>query len=234
MTNTMALTLRYGEDPVTGLPRLEDPGAALSAADRDALEGVLSRQFERLASGPDGQLLTLDGEVGPSVPRQFRITVTEREKRCPTLLLEAVEPPHEANGPPAAEQTVESPSPAAPGRWQAEFLAELAELLAGAGREDRRSPLDFVLADLRALLRRNPHRFALLLFAGYLHVGDALSRRYGEGDENRYARAARALVESLGDSTPEGALAPLLPATEGEAMPAPQRESWLRRFFSFC
>ena len=31
------LTLRYGEDPQTGLPRLEDPGGALSAA---ALEGI--------------------------------------------------------------------------------------------------------------------------------------------------------------------------------------------------
>ncbi|MCI0462380.1 MAG: hypothetical protein L0Z62_35965 [Gemmataceae bacterium] len=125
------------------------------------------------------------------------------------------------------------------GRWQAEFLAEVAELLAGEADSSRaRSPLDFVLTDLRTLLRKDVRRVALLLLAGYLHVGNALSLRHGEPDDNHYARAAQALVELAGPALPEGALDALLPGREVQSSePAAEMceepASWLRRFFSF-
>src|SRR5437868_5708129 len=92
MQPTAGLTLRYEEDPATGLPRLDDPSGSLSAADLAALRREIDRKFERLASGRDGQWLALDGVAGPHLPQYFRVTVTERAKRCPTLLLEAAEP----------------------------------------------------------------------------------------------------------------------------------------------
>jgi hypothetical protein len=125
------------------------------------------------------------------------------------------------------------------GRWQAEFLAEVAELLAGGpDNSPARSPLDFVLTDLRTLLRKDVRRVALLLLAGYLHVGNALSLRHGEPDDNHYARAARALVELASPTLPEGALDALLPAQEGQSSEQTagaweEPASWLRRFFSF-
>src|SRR5438477_11694427 len=88
-----SLTLRYGEDPATGLPRLQDPGGRLALADLEALGREVGRHFERLAHGPDGQLLSVDGTAGPHLPRHFRVNVTDRDRRCPTLLLEAVPPP---------------------------------------------------------------------------------------------------------------------------------------------
>src|SRR5262245_57550691 len=116
-----ALTLRYAEEPATGLPRLEDPSGRLSPEDAQALRGALARHFERLASGPDDQLFTLDAAVSPDLPRHFRVTVQQRGKRCPTLLLEAIEPT-------LAESLQDRPKPA--GRWQSQLLAELADLLA--------------------------------------------------------------------------------------------------------
>src|SRR5262245_6525963 len=147
------VTLRYGEDPATGLPRLEDPSGVLSDADLAALQPEIDRQFERLASGPDGQVLALNGATRPGLPSHFRVTVTQREKRCPTLLLEALDAPS-ANADSAAAPTPEpSAGPDAPPvRWQAQFLAEVAELLADAADGDlARGATDFVLADLRAL-----------------------------------------------------------------------------------
>lgn len=200
-----SLTLRYGEDPATGLPRLDDAGVALPAATLEVLRRAIDRQFERLVRGPDGQVLALDGEGGPDLPGQFRVTVAERDRRCPTLLLEAVEAPPAVESR-AAPQEAAAPEPQ-PGRWQAQFLAEVAELVADAPRDDGlHSPLDFVLADLRAVLRKDPRKFAWLLFAGYLHVGDALSLKYGEGGDNAYARAARILTRCAGAALPEGAL----------------------------
>jgi hypothetical protein len=100
-----------------------------------------------------------------------------------------------------------------------------------------RAPLDFVLGDLRALLRKDPNQFTLLLFAGYLHVGDALSRKHGESDDNRYARAARALSQLAGAAPPQGTLDPLLPKPGGSPAASPDeqeegRTGWLRRFFA--
>ena len=156
----------------------------------------MDSQLEGLAGGPDGRLVTLgDG-------RRFRVTVLDRGKRCPTLLL---------------EETEEDAEAAPPGRWQTQFLAEAADLLAGAAEGGAHAPINFVLADLRALLRRDPRALTLLLFAGYLHVGDALSLRHGEPGDNRYARAACALHRLQGAALPEGALDRLLPAPDEAA-----------------
>jgi hypothetical protein len=200
---------------------------------------AVDRQFARLAGGPDGQLLTLNGAARPGLPCHFRVTVTEREKRCPALLLEAVEPPPAVGDPTTATEDLPPESlTTLAGRWQAQFLAEVAELLAGApGDSATRSPLDFVLADLRALLRKDPRKFTLLLFAGYLYVGDALSLGHGESEDNRYARAAYALAQVAGTELPEGVLGPLLPAptaSANEPVAARREEAagWLRRFFS--
>jgi len=86
----------------------------------------------------------------------------------------------------------------------------LAEWLAGVPGGGARSSLDFVLADLRAVLRKDPRKFMHLLLAGYLHVGDVLSLKHGEADDNPYARAASLLDERAGDSLPPGVLDPLL------------------------
>ena len=214
------LTLTYREDPRTGLPRLEDPGGGLPADVLAALGRELGRRYERLAHGPDRQYLTLDAPAGAGVPRCFRVTVTERAKRCPTLLLEAAEPPAPA-----------PPHEAPPERWQAQFLAEAAEWLAGvapAGAD--RAPLEFVVADLRAVLRKDPRQLTRLLFAGYLHLGDALSRRHGAPGVSPYARAARALARLAGDSLPGGACD--LPPSRAAAGPAGSPGGWLRRFFA--
>ncbi len=126
------------------------------------------------------------------------------------------------------------------GRWQAEFLTEVAELLAeGADNGQAHGPLDFVLTDLRRLMRKDVRTFALLLFAGYLHVGDALSLRHGGPGDNPYARAAQALVELVWAALPEGTFDALLPAPEALAnepvtIPDEEPTTWLRRFFSFC
>jgi hypothetical protein len=215
------LTLRYREDPATGLPWLDAPDDVLSAAELEAVRRAVARQFERLAVGPDGQFLDLDGEDGPGLPLRFRVTVSEREKRFPTLTLEANEPA--PSGPPGA------------GRWQAGFVAAAADMLAGLGEGEGRSALDFVLGDLRALLRKAPSRLTLLLFAGYLHVGAALGRRHGAAGDERYVRAAADLARRAGADLPDGALDPLLAAPEegpGQR-PGRRRGGWLRRFFSW-
>jgi hypothetical protein len=213
-----SLTLRYAEDPATGVPHLEDPGGCLDAADLDALGREIDRHFERLARGEDGRLFTPDLPAGPGLPRHFRVTVADRHRRCPTLVLEAVAPPGPAEAEPVAAPSRPEPVAAAAGRWQGQFLAELAELLAEAsGAGGGRSPLAFVLGDLRALWRKHPRKFTLLLFAGYLHVGDVLSLRHGEGGDNKYARAAEDLAQLVGDTLPEGVLDPLLaPPAVGE------------------
>jgi len=113
--------------------------------------------------------------------------------------------------------TTTDKSRATPGCWQRAFLVEVAEQLATRNAGSSRTPLDFVLADLRALLRKDPSTFTLLLFAGYLHVGDALSLRHGEPGDNRYARAACALHRLQGAALPEGALDRLLPAPDEAA-----------------
>ena len=126
-----------------------------------------------------------------------------------------------------------------PGRWQAQFVAEVAEWLAGAAADGAARPaLDFVLGDLRALLRKDPGRLARLLFAGYLYVGDALSLKHGELGDNRYARAAQALAQLPDQPLPEGTLDPLLPPPDGAAAepagrPREEPSGWLRRFFAF-
>jgi hypothetical protein len=226
--------------PAAGLPRLEDPGGSLSAADLEVLRREIDRQFERLVGGgEDRQRLALNGSASPDLPQHFWVTVTERDKRCPTLLLEPGEPPAETDG--AAAPTGEAlpePSPGPEGRWQSRFLAEMAERMADTSvGAAARAPLDFVLGDLQALLRKDPYQFTLLLFAGYLHVGDALSRKHGESGDNRYARAALALSQLAGAAPPEGALDPLLPKPAGSpAAPADgqeeERTGWLRRFFA--
>jgi hypothetical protein len=207
--------LRYCEDEQTGLPRLEDPSGTLSADDLEAVRREIDRQLERLAAGPDEQILELNGSPGHGPSSRFRVTVAERGKRCPVLLLEPIESP-EALPLDAADEPALMP----PGRWQAQFLAEVAEWLAeGAARTSTsRTPLDFVLADLRALLRRNPQAFAQLLFAGYLYVGDVLSLRHGEPADNRYARAAQALAAFPNQGVPEGVLDPLVPRSDGETV----------------
>src|SRR5262245_19436504 len=68
------LMLLYAEDPSTGLPRLESPEANLSSTDLDVLRREIEPSFERLANGPDGQLLTLDGLDHPSLPQHYRVT----------------------------------------------------------------------------------------------------------------------------------------------------------------
>src|SRR5690606_11069268 len=97
----------------------------LSAQDLDLLAREIDRHFERLASGPDGQVLELNGSIPSGLPRRFLVTVAERDRRCPTLVLEAVSPPpSEAGG----DEAGEPPSDLAlsgPGRWQGQFLGEL-------------------------------------------------------------------------------------------------------------
>jgi hypothetical protein len=96
------------------------------------------------------------------------------------------------------------------GNWQAGFFAELAELFADGSNPAQQSPIDFVLSDLRAVLKKNPKVFALLLFAGYLEAADAICRRHGTPLENRYVAAARMLKDRFGNVLPEGALDLLL------------------------
>jgi len=234
------LTLSFREDPATGLPQLHDPSGRLSAVVRADLARAVQGQFERLAQGPDGQLITFEDLPGSVFPRQFRVTVQERGKRCPTLLLEAVEPLPPADVPSGSRMAQPAESAAVvPNRWQGQFLAEVAEFLgesAGDGRA--RSPLDFVLTDLRVLRRKNPHAFTLLLLAGYLHVGAVLSRRHGEDDDNGYTRGAQALSQFAQDELPAGVLDPLLlprdgPAHTARQVPEKEARGWLRRFFSF-
>jgi hypothetical protein len=208
------VTLRYGEDEQTGLPRLEDPSGTLCADELEAIRREIDRQFERLAAGPDEQTLELNGSAGHGSSSRFRVTVSERGRRCPVLLLEAIESPDAI-----PLDIPDEPTSVPPGRWQAQFLANVAEWLGevAARKTTSQTPLDFVLADLRALLRKNPQAFARLLFAGYLHVGDALSLRHGEPADNHYARAAQALAALPNSPLPEGVLDPLLPQTNGEA-----------------
>ncbi|HYT90076.1 MAG TPA: hypothetical protein VEL76_15320, partial [Gemmataceae bacterium] len=213
-----SLTLRYSEDPVTGLPRLEGQGGSLSSDALESLQRELGRRFEYLASGPDGQLVALDGLTDEDGPCHFRVTVTERDKRCPTLLLEAVPPPEQQEDI-CSEETPGGACPTPRHHWQRRFLAGLADLLASVPGDGRRSPFDFVLADLRGVLRKNPRAFALLLCAGYLYLGNALSLRHGESGANRYAQAAQALLQFAEDSLPDGALASLVtgPVASGSA-----------------
>jgi len=234
------LTLRYCEDSATGLPRLEDPGGSLAPADLETLGREIDRHYERLIGSPDGQFFTLNGSDDPHLPRHFRVTVQDRNRRSPTLVLEAVETAElstQENTPEAAP--AQAPSPGSPGRWQVQFLAEVAELAARApGDSATISSLDFVLRDLRALLRKDPDRFTLFLLAGYLHVGNALCLQYANQGENRYAQAARALAQAGAGSLPEAVLVTLLPppheyVPEVDPAPPPTEASWFRRFFSF-
>jgi hypothetical protein len=182
----------------------------------------------------------LNGSDGLHPPRHFRITVQDRHRRSPTLVLEAVEAAEVlAEQGPSGAASVPASSAGSPGRWQVQFLAEVAELATRAQEDSASiSALDFVLRDLRTLLRKDPDKFTLFLLAGYLHVGDALSLRYAGQDDNHYLQAARALAEVAGPSLPEGVLASLLPAADETACEGdrpPQTEtSWFRRFFSFC
>jgi len=219
------LTLRYAEDPSTGLPRLEDPGGRLSSDELQALGRALDRHFGRLGGeGIDGRFLEL-GAVGSHLPHRFRVTVVDRERRCPTLLLEAV-PPSEWKEAAVAEEPLSDVL----GRWQLRFLGEVAELLAGGEASATRRPLEFVLADLRALLRKDPRKFALLLFAGYLYIGDALS---GEPGQNMYRKAARELARLVDGTLPEETFAPLLASSPANtSRTTEERPGWLRRFFS--
>src|SRR5207244_925280 len=99
-----SLILRYVEDPATGLPRLEDPSGRLSGVELDALGRAVEGDFERLASGVDGQFLDIDGATVGHLPRQFRVTVADRDRRCPTLLLEAVPPSEFESKEPESDQ----------------------------------------------------------------------------------------------------------------------------------
>jgi len=234
------LTFSFSEDPATGLPRLQDPSGSLSAAALADLGRAVQGRFERLAHGPDGKLITFEDLPASVAPRQFRVTVKEREKRCPTLLLEAVEPllPADDLSAPGMAEPVE-PASFLPNHWQGQFLAEVAESLVKSVSDDlARSPLDFVLTDLRVLQRKNPRAFTLLLLSGYLYVGAVLSRRHGEDDDNGYTRAAQALIQFAQDELPAGVLDPLVLPHDGTDHPAikvPEEEArgWLRRFFSF-
>src|SRR5436305_1578895 len=82
--------------------------------------------------------------------------------------------------------------------------------------------------DLRALHRKDARTFTLMLLAGYLHVGDALSRRSGEPGDSRYAAAADAVRRLAGESLVARALDPLLtpgaPATQTAIVAAPEPE----------
>src|SRR5262249_37130108 len=158
-----SLVLRYSEDPATGLPRLEDESGRLSAAELAALGSAIDRHFEQLARGPDCQRVTLTGPEGTRLPHHFRVHVTERAKRCPTLLLEAVGTPDDA----VAKAPHRAPVRNSSERWECQFLFQLGEMLAETDT-DQRAPLEFVLSDLRLLLRKDPRRFALLLLTGYL------------------------------------------------------------------
>src|SRR5207249_1960270 len=86
---------------------------------------AVKSQLERLAQGRDGQLITFEDLPGSVFPRQFRVTGQERGKRCPTLLLEAVQPlpPADATSGSRMAKPAESAS-VFPNRWQGQFLAE--------------------------------------------------------------------------------------------------------------
>src|SRR5205823_8455600 len=122
-----------------------DRGCRLVDAEFGAMGRDVDRNCERLVGGEDGRLFAPEVPAGPRLPRWFRVRVTDRQRRCPTLVLEAVPPP-EPDGVPGTPETppAESPPPVpVPGRWQAEFLAELAELLAATPAGAVHSPLDF-------------------------------------------------------------------------------------------
>src|ERR1041385_6511539 len=124
------LTLQYREDPSTGLPRLDDPEGKLLATELDIVCRELEHQFERLASGCDN-LLDLNGQSGPNLPQRFLVTVTDRSRRCPTLLLEAAPTENNEEAEQAGnDETTEDDSSPARGCWQRLFVAEVADLAA--------------------------------------------------------------------------------------------------------
>lgn len=209
----MGVLFRFGPSPATGLPQIEDPEGQLTAAAREEWQRHLDRQFESLASGPDGQLVTLP-ENGAAT-RSFRVTVKQRHRRCPTLVFEEVEP-----------EPDDGPGEGPEGRWQAEFVAGVADL---AGSAPEGADLQFVVKDLRSLLRKDPQLLQLLLLAGYLHVGEALAQAHGEKG-GRYAASARALAQLAEGRLPPGTLDPLLRAEQPAPAPSKSR-GWLRRVF---
>src|SRR5262245_24533201 len=156
METMTRLTLCYSVDPATGLPRLDAQYRSLTPADLDALRLEIERNYDRLAHASDGQLVTLHGRSASSLPRHYRVTVTDRDRRSPTLQLEEADPLEDDDAA-AADNT--GPAPPA-GRWQGQFLLEVADWLADVpSRGSTLSSLDFVLADLRAVLRQDPRKF---------------------------------------------------------------------------
>jgi hypothetical protein len=181
----------------------------------------------------------LNSATGLQLPQHFRVSITEGEKRCPTLLLEAVEAPPEVTDAGTRAREALPDLPLIPeARWQNQFLVAAAEWVSAAGEDGAvRAPLDLVLSDLRVLLRKDPGKLTLLLLAGYLHVGNTLSLRHGDSGDNLYTQAAESLAQVTGGVLPDGVLTPLLPQSAGpenglSSQPEKERKGWLRRFCS--
>lgn len=204
-TSADTLALIFRENPTTGLPRLEDPTAQLASADLELLQQYFHKRYQELVSTPEESIFTLDDSLPPHLPHHFRVSARwEERQRCPVLILTAVESAAPDDRFPAAS-LANGQDRLTSDRWQVTFLAELADLLAAeTADQSRRSASDFVLSDLRALLKKNPQVFLLLLYAGYLHIGDALSLKNGHDANNKYVEAAHWLTTHFADLLPDG------------------------------
>lgn len=203
------LTLIYREDPMTGLPRLEVPDANLNEADLRELKEQLHQRYQQLVAAGENQVISLNGSLGSGVPKNYSVSIQWHEgKRCPTVVLRSVQLEESARL--AEEDTPLIPTSPGSRNWQVDFFENLAELLSECNTSGKRSALDFVLADMRAVWKKNPKTLTLLLLSGYLHCGDSISRHHGAPLENKYVEAARLLAEHFKVTLPEGTLNPLL------------------------
>lgn len=181
------------EDPVTGIPRLEDTNGGLDPADLRILEEEVHRRFDQVVGSSDGRLFQLE-QRHPRLPECFRVFRQSSGRRCPELLLESVQAGEVSKSPP-----VKTPNPEQNGKaWSAQFLDELAGLL----QDD--PAFDFVLGDIKAIQRKAPQKLIWILLAGYLHAGHALCRL--QGVKSPYLDAARTLQQRMEDTLPAGLL----------------------------
>jgi hypothetical protein len=174
------MTLRYEQDPDTGLPRLIAPASALTEGERRAVEGKLSRCYLRLLEA-EGRSVVIRINTGPT---RFRVSVQRgRNSRCPTLILQELPsvPPKECR-------------PTAQG-WVAGLQREWEDLVFTRTLQDAPQAELAALVEAIDQLRRhgatNPVRLADLLL-------DAWLERNGRSAMVRRGKAGRRPAPSRG------------------------------------